>query len=274
MHKAVLTIDVEDWFCVRNFQNSIGFEQWEGCEQRVSNGMDFVLRELKSRNIQATFFVLGWIAEKHPEVVRAIAEDGHEIESHGYSHRAIEELTPAELCVEIQRSRILIEAITGKKVRGFRAPSFSITHDTLWALDVLKENGIQYDSSIYPVRHPNYGIPEFGEEVQDVGGLIEVPMTTFRGIPISGGGFFRLYPYAVSQNLLKRVLKKRHAILYFHPWEFDEEQPRVSSISAFASFRHYTGLRKNREKFTRLLNDFEFVPMGGLLSQKGFVLSG
>lgn len=277
MHKVVLTIDVEDWFQVRNFQSSIPVAEWDSREQRVYHGLDFVLEELDRRKIRATFFVLGWIAARHPGTVIKIASKGHEIASHGYSHLALDELTPDTFGADLSRSLDVLERLTGKKILGFRAPSFSMTKQTWWALGVLRKKGISYDSSIYPVRHPNYGIPGFSQAVQSLEGIVEVPMTTTRvagiEVPCSGGGYFRLYPYAVTRHLLRSVCRERSPVLYFHPWEFDPEQPRQNTISGLSRFRHYTGLRQNRSKFSRLLDDFEVCSVGELLKEKGFDLS-
>lgn len=274
MEKIVLTIDVEDWFCVRNMRDSLSYERWDECEQRIDTGLDFVLAALQERGLRATFFILGWIAERHPASVRKIASHGHEIASHGYNHQTIDQMSPAEFERDLQRSLKNLTELCGRTIRGYRAPSFSITEKTYWALDVLERNGIAYDSSIYPIHHPNYGIPSFPERLTPINGLVEVPLTTARlagmALPISGGGYFRLYPYAATRKLLRGVLAKRNAIMYFHPWEFDPQQPRNRNMGFVSRFRHYTGLRSNRAKFTKLLDEFEFCTMGELLAEKGF----
>lgn len=276
VHRVALSIDVEDWFQVRNLQSSIAVDQWESCEQRIHHGLGFILEELARRRVRATFFILGWIADRHPEVVLQIASQGHEIASHGYSHLALDSLSPDAFATDLARSLEILGRLTKRPVRGFRAPSFSITRQTWWALSELKRQGIAYDSSIYPVRHPNYGIPRFPQEIQRLEGLIEVPMTTCRiaglDVPCSGGGYFRLYPYSMTRRLLRRVASERSPVLYFHPWEFDPGQPRQPGLSPLRRFRHYTGLERNQAKFRRLLDDFEICTVEELVKEKGFDL--
>ncbi len=274
--KIVLTIDVEDWFQVRNMRGSYTRDQWDGCENRLNIGLDFILEELDARGIHATFFILGWIAEKHPEEVQKIVRAGHEIASHGYSHKGLDELTPEEFDQDLRRSLQSLESLCGRKINGFRAPSFSLTERTWWAFDILKKNQIAFDSSVYPVRHPNYGIPSFSKDPQRVAGVVEIPLTTCRvggmDVPISGGGYFRLYPYSLTRRLLTQTLRERSAIMYFHPWEFDPEPPQAKGLSPSQRFRHYVGLKANRSKFHHLLKDFEFCTMDEFLSEKGFAV--
>lgn len=271
MGKLVLTIDVEDWFCVRNMREVIPFASWKESEIRVRVGMDFILTELSRRNIKATFFVLGWIAEKCPAIVSALRSEGHEIASHGYNHQPIDKLSPEEFAADLRRSVEVLGPQAGRPIEGYRAPSFSITKNTLWALDLLAKEGFAYDSSVYPVRHPDYGIPDFPRAVTALRGLTEVPMSVFSfmgvPIPVSGGGYFRLYPYELTRRMIRGALGQGPVVLYFHPWEFDEGQPRIA-LPAFRRFRHYVGLRANREKFRRLLDDFSVCSIGDLISKE------
>ncbi len=267
--KCVLTFDVEDWFCVRNMREQIPFERWDEQELRIHEGLTFILRELKKRQIRATFFVLGWIAERVPHLIREIAKDGHEIACHGYSHQLIDTLTPEAFRKDTERSLEVLTPLAGQRIRGFRAPSFSVTKKTLWAIDILKSLGFDYDSSIYPTRHPDYGIADFGTQPKKICGLWEIPMTSVSlagvSLPISGGGYFRLFPYRMTRRLLRRAATEGAVILYFHPWEFDVDQPRVS-LPLLRRFRHYVGLDENRQKFQRLSDDFSFQTVDELMS--------
>ena len=268
-NKIALSFDVEDWFTVRNMREHFDFSTWDEQELRVDVGMKFILDELRNRNIKATFFILGWVAERCPELVTQIMNDGHVIASHGYSHTPIDLLTPETFEIDLKKSLDVLTGITGKKIKGFRAPSFSITTDTYWALDILKRNGIEYDSSIFSkITHPDYGIKDFPTTLTDVNGILEVPMCKGKffglNIPANGGGYFRLLPYSIIKTSLKQSLRKDPLVMYFHPWEFDVDQPRVE-LSKFKKFRHYVGLNSNREKFIKLLNDFEFMTIEELI---------
>jgi polysaccharide deacetylase family protein (PEP-CTERM system associated) len=268
--KLALSIDVEDWFCVRNLRDRIPFSAWETCESRIWVGMEFLLRELGRRKIRATFFILGWIAERYPTLVNQIASEGHEIGSHGFGHHPIDCLTRDEFADDLRRSLRTLRRLTRGPIRGFRAPSFSVTQRTQWALEVMAGEGLEYDSSIFPVRHPDYGIPDFGPHIRKVGGVIEVPMTSYRWgglrIPISGGGYFRVMPYAATRSLLRRARRAQPVVLYFHPWEFDADQPR-QPLPLLKRFRHYHGLGRNRDKFRRLLDDFPMGTVGDLVDR-------
>jgi polysaccharide deacetylase family protein (PEP-CTERM system associated) len=263
-----LSFDVEDWFTVRNMRDFFKHEEWDQQDLRVRIGLDFILEELARKNIKATFFILGWIADKCPQLVKDIDLAGHEICSHGYSHTPIDLLTPESFEEDLKKSINSLTAITGKKVRGYRAPSFSITKNTLWALDILSKNGIEYDSSIFSIVHPDYGINNFPTKVTDLNGLLEVPMRKghFFGsaIPVCGGGYFRMLPYALIKSSLQQTIKNDSFVMYFHPWEFDPDQPKIG-LSQFKKFRHYVGLNSNRKKFLRLLNDFEFTTIENLI---------
>lgn len=266
-----LSFDIEEWFTVRNMRGFFITDDWDQQEQRVRIGLDFILQELAQRNIKATFFILGWIADKCPQIVKDIDYAGHEICSHGYSHTPVDLLDPLSFKEDLRRSLVSIENITGKKVKGFRAPSFSITNNTLWAIDVLKDCGLEYDSSIFSIVHPDYGINNFPTGITKFKGLLEVPIRkcNFFGlkIPVCGGGYFRILPYWLIKFTLSRTLMEDSLVMYFHPWEFDPDQPRVK-LSALKKIRHYVGLRKNKKKFVKLLNDFEFTSVENLISSE------
>lgn len=268
-HKIALSFDVEDWFTVRNMREIISEDTWSQQELRVNVGMDFVLNQLHKKNIKATFFILGWIAEKCPDLVRRISADGHEIACHGYSHTPIDLLTPESFETDLKKALQIIESITGKKVKGFRAPSFSVMAKTSWALPIIKKLGLEYDSSIFVTQHPDYGVKDFPETLTHVSGLTEVPLkkSQFLGfkLPVCGGGYFRLLPYPIAKAALKNDIKSTTPIMYFHPWEFDPNQPQVK-LGFFKKFRHYVGLKSNQRKFIQLLNDFEFITIEEMVS--------
>ena len=270
-----LSFDVEDWFTVRNMRDFYKPEEWDGLELRVHIGLEFILLELKKRKITATFFILGWIAKKCPDIVHAIDLAGHEICCHGHYHIPLDLLTPKSFEDDLKMSIDTLENITGKKVKGFRAPSFSVTKNTMWAIKILKNNGIEYDSSIFSTIHPDYGIDNFPKGVTDLGEILEVPLTQghFFGttIPVCGGGYFRMLPYPLIKSSLKQTLKNDSLVMYFHPWEFDPKQPKIK-LSPLKRFRHYTGLNSNRDKFIKLLNDFEFTSIENLI--KGEKVNG
>ena len=263
-----LTIDVEDYFQVSAFAPYIPRDHWDGKVCRVEGNVDRILQMLADHGTQATFFTLGWIAQRHPHLVRRIVDNGHELASHGYGHQRASDLDEAAFFADIDSSRKLLEDVAGQRVSGYRAPSFSIGAKNLWAFDCLLKAGYTYSSSIYPIRHDHYGMPEaprFAHEVRD--GLWEIPVTTAcffdRNWPASGGGYFRLMPYAMSRWLLQRVnhLDKQPAIFYFHPWEIDVDQPRIPGIDAKTRFRHYLNLHRMEARIRRLLADFKWGRM-------------
>lgn len=263
-----LTIDVEDYFQVSAFAPYIRRDDWDTRECRVERNVDRILGLLDEQDTKATFFTLGWVAERYPAMVRRIVDGGHELASHGYGHQRASDLTPQQLYEDVHRAKTILEDIGGQAVLGYRAPSFSIGTANLWALDTLLEAGYRYSSSIYPVKHDHYGMPDaprFAHEVRP--GLIEVPPTTLRlfdrNLPSSGGGFFRLLPYGVSRWMLQQVNSRdaQAAIFYFHPWEIDEGQPRISGIDAKTRFRHYVNIDRNERKLRRLLRDFRWGRM-------------
>ena len=271
-----LSFDIEDWFTVRNMRELIREDQWDQLDYRVHIGVDYLLEQCEKHKIKATFFILGWIAERSPDLIKKIHHQGHEIASHGYSHTPIDLLTPESFEEDLQKSLEILERITGEKILGYRAPSFSITKKTSWAIDILKKYGLKYDSSVFITQHPDYGISDFPKEITELGeDFVEIPMqkSSVYGVqlPVCGGGYFRMFPYHFIKKGLISSQKKGPTVLYFHPWEFDPKHPRMP-LSALKKFRHYIGLNGNRKKFERLLSDFKFCPMKDLIS--GTSLSG
>ena len=257
------TCDVEDYFQVSALAPHFPREQWDAVPCRIERNVDRVLELLDGHGARGTFFTLGWIAERFPQLVRRIADAGHEVASHGYGHQRASDLTPAAFSADIRLAKAILEDITGQDVTGYRAPSFSIGEANLWAHDCIAEAGYRYSSSVYPVKHDHYGIPDaprFPWRLPN--GLVEVPITTLnmlgRNWPAGGGGFFRLLPYAVSRWQIARVNAddKRPAIFYFHPWELDPEQPRVTDATVKTQFRHYINLKRTQARLDRLLSDF------------------
>jgi polysaccharide deacetylase family protein (PEP-CTERM system associated) len=261
--KNALSFDVEDYFQVSNFESFIRFEDWDKHDSRVERNTRVILDILAERQIHATFFVLGWVAEKFPQLVRAIAQAGHELATHSYRHRLVYSLDPREFRRDLRQSIDLIEQAGGQKVLGHRAPSFSITEKSLWALDIMQEEGLRYDSSVFPVRHPRYGIPDAPRAPYEIRkGFWEFPMATFTfgsmKIPVAGGAYFRLYPYPVTRWGLRRINREgKPLVMYLHPWEFDPQQPRFAT-SLNVRLRHYGNLHKTESRFRRLCGDFEF----------------
>jgi len=263
-----LTIDVEDYFQVSAMAPYIERSRWDACECRVERNVDRILGMLDAAQVKATFFTLGWIAERHPGLVRRIVAGGHELASHGHGHERASDLTPQAFRDDITRAKALLEDIGGVAVRGYRAPSFSIGPGNLWAFDELAASGHAYSSSVYPVRHDHYGMPDAPRFVhRRDNGLLEIPPTTLRlldrNLPSSGGGFFRLLPYPVSRWMLRKVNRDegQAAVFYFHPWEIDPDQPRVPGIDARTRVRHYLNLHRTEGRLTRLLADFRWGRM-------------
>lgn len=258
-----LSIDVEDYFQVSALAPHIPRADWDRIDCRVERNVDRILAMLDEHGVSATFFTLGWIAERHPGVVKRIVAAGHELASHGYSHLRASDQSREDFREDVCRAKALLEDLGGVAVRGYRAPSFSIGAANLWALDVLAETGHGYSSSIYPVAHDHYGMPDAPRfAYRRDNGLLEIPPTTMlwagRNWPASGGGWFRLLPYAVSRAMLRRVNEGegQSAMFYFHPWEIDPGQPRVPGVSAKTRFRHYVNLDAMEAKLRRLLADF------------------
>jgi len=268
-----ISFDIEDWFQVENLKEAISYNDWEGCDLRVVENTRKILKILERHQTLATFFVLGWIAEKCPSLIKEIAAEGHEIASHGYGHELIYKLTPETFCNDLQRSKEILESITSKRVFGYRAPSFSITPKSEWALDILKSLGFTYDSSIFPTSfHHRYGFNGVSSSpFKFSNGLIEMPLSTYRiggaNFPLAGGGYFRLFPYSYFQRFFRRLNKQSKPIIfYLHPWELDPEQPRMK-IRFNYRLRHYVNLEKTEGRLEKLLKEFRFVPLIDLVSQ-------
>ena len=269
-----MSVDVEDYFQVSAFDQAVSRDQWDRFESRVSANTERVLATLARRSTRATFFVLGWVAERYPALVRQIADRGHEIASHGYDHRLVFDLTPEEFRADLRRARAAIESAAGVQVRGYRAPSFSITARSLWALDVLIEEGYAYDASIFPIHHDRYGLPSAPRHIHTItrpaGTLWEVPGSTTRvsgmNVPIAGGGYFRLLPYGWTRLGIARVnrLERQPVVFYIHPWELDPEQPRLPA-SQLTRLRHYRNLSETVPRLERLLSEFRFDSIGSIL---------
>lgn len=263
-----LTIDVEDYFQVSAFAPYIPRSDWDRRECRVEHNVQRILRLLGQHEVKATFFTLGWIAERYPALVRDIVAGGHELASHGYGHERASDLDRQAFRNDIVRAKSVLEDTGGVAVKGYRAPSFSIGKGNLWALETLARTGHRYSSSIYPIAHDHYGMPDaprFAHRTDH--GLLEVPVTTLRlfnrNLPSSGGGYFRLLPYEVSRWMLRRVNADdgEAAVFYFHPWEIDPGQPRIDGIDARTRFRHYLNIHRMEQRLGRLLRDFAWGRM-------------
>jgi polysaccharide deacetylase family protein (PEP-CTERM system associated) len=275
------SVDVEDYFQVAALASAIPRESWSSREYRVEANTDVILQLCAEKKVRGTFFILGWVAEKSPHLVKRIAGAGHEIACHGFSHQLIYSQTQEVFREETLRAKRFLEDVIGKPVTGYRAASFSITRDSLWALDVLIDAGFEYDSSVFPIRHDRYGIPGASPEPGRIMApskrtLVEFPMSAakFFGVqvPVSGGGYFRILPYWVTRAGLKQINEKagRPFTFYLHPWEVDPEQPRVK-VGAFSRFRHYTNLHRCEARLRRVLGDFRFGTMRQVLEQRGLL---
>jgi polysaccharide deacetylase family protein (PEP-CTERM system associated) len=260
-----LTVDVEDYFQVSALAPYIARERWDQIECRVERNVDKLLARFDEHGAHATFFTLGWLAERYPQMVRRIVSAGHEIGSHGYAHLRASEQTREAFSRDIASAKHLLEDISGVEVRGYRAPSFSIGESNLWAFDCLRAAGHVYSSSVYPVAHDHYGSPDssrFPYAARE--GLLEIPITTVRAfgrnLPAGGGGYFRFAPYGVSRWAIRRFNREeqRPAVFYMHPWEIDPAQPRISGITAKTRFRHYVNLHRTEDRLCRLLQDFRW----------------
>jgi len=269
------SVDVEDWYQVADFDAVVGFADWDRHESRVARNTDRILALCDEAGVRGTFFVLTWNAERHPEIVRRIAAAGHEIASHGYAHRLIYEQTPETFRDDITRAKATLEDITGTAVLGYRAPSASVTPRSLWALDVLLDVGLRYDSSIFPIRDTLYGLPDadrFPHVIRRRDGreLLEFPLATTRlfgrNVPLAGGGWLRVFPYRYTRWAMRRVNREGHpAVAFVHPWEVDPEQPRMRTAGRRGFSTHYVGLRGTYGKLRRLFRDFRFAPLRDVL---------
>ena len=272
-----ISIDVEDYFQVSGFEKCVSRKDWDLYPSRVVQNTRQLLAIFDRHKVRATFFVLGWVAEKYPFLVKEICAQGHELGSHSYWHRLIYTMTPDEFRDDLRRSIDILQEISGQKITSFRAPSFSITNQSLWALDILAEEGILHDSSVFPTRHDRYGIPNAPANIHTVettaNNLWEFPMSVARwrrlSLPASGGGYFRLYPYAVTRYLISRINRSgRPLMFYLHPWEIDPKQPIVKGPSILSRKRHRINLSKTETKLEKLLKDFSFAPMTHVLENQ------
>lgn len=274
-----LTIDVEDYFQVTAFERHIKPDQWDTYPLRVVDNTLRILDILDEYGLRATFFVLGWVADRRPALVREISRRGHEIACHGYGHQLIYRLSPQEFRADVSKAKAILEDLCGERVNGYRAPSYSITAKSLWALDILVEEGFSYDSSIFPITHDIYGIPggkRFPHEISThAGNIHEFPITTFplkfgwwqSQVPVAGGGYLRLFPAPLVAWAIQAIntKEKQPAIIYFHPWEIDPQQPRIKA-GIKSRFRHYLNLGRMELKIRYLLNNFRFSPATDILN--------
>ena len=277
-----MTVDVEDWFQVENFSDVIQRDHWPKYKLRISDNIRKILELFSKTDVHGTFFVLGWIAERLPKMIEEIAKCGHEIGSHGWSHRTIWNMTRSQFSDDVINTRLLLQDITKQSILGYRAPSFSITQRTLWAMKVLSEAGYMYDSSIFPIHHDLYGIPNARLSVHKTPeGLWEIPLSVlevgrFR-IPVAGGGYFRLYPRFLTYYAIRSINRAgRPTIVFLHPWEFDPNQPYVSGVGWKKIARHRVGIARNEKKLAWLLKKIKFAPAISVLKeiQNGCCMGG
>lgn len=277
--RHAISFDVEEYFQVANFFQRFPRADWDAVEPRIDVGMSRILDALARHDTRATFFFLGWIAERHPHWVTRCLEAGHEVASHGYDHQFLWDLGPEGFREDLRKTEEFLVAAGASEPRGFRACTFTVTRRSWWAFDALCERGYRYDSSVHPVRHPVYGVPDFEPGISKVSNsdgsrsIVEFPVTTYplfgRNIPAGGGGYFRLYPLSLTRAVLRKMEKlDRPAALYMHPWEFDPEQPRVEA-SASQRFRHYINLDKTLPRLEALLAEFEFGSFREVLEARG-----
>ncbi|MBS0171929.1 MAG: DUF3473 domain-containing protein [Nitrospira sp.] len=273
--KHCLSFDVEEHFQVSAFESPMRRRHWDQYESRVEANTEKLLELLGSSCVRATFFVLGWVAERYPSLIRRIAAAGHEVASHGYAHELITAQTQDAFRDDIRRAKGILEQILSQPILGYRAPSFSITKDTMWATQILVEEGYIYDSSIFPVLHDRYGVPSANPNMHQLltvsGVLWEVPPSTVKclgvRVPVAGGGYFRLYPYVLLRALLRKLEDEGSSlVMYLHPWEFDPNQPRMEG-SAVSRLRHYLNLDKTEFRLRTLLQDFSFAPIRQVFPQ-------
>ena len=266
-----MTIDVEDYFQVEAFASTIDRSDWESLPRRVEGNTGRLLQILSESGVEATFFILGWVAERHPQLVRRVVAEGHELASHGSGHLRVDRQSPEEFRDDVRRAKRVLEDLGGAPVRGYRAPTFSIGGGSNWAHTILAEEGYSYSSSVYPVKHDLYGTPEAPRTpFSPVPGMLEIPLTSVRmlgiDIPASGGGYFRLLPYPLTRGLLHyaRRVNRSPAVFYLHPWEIDPEQPRQQSPPWKSRFRHYLNLDRTEPRLRRLLRNFTWTRMDRL----------
>jgi polysaccharide deacetylase family protein (PEP-CTERM system associated) len=269
-----LTVDLEDYFQVEAFATTVNRDQWPAWQSRIEYSSQVLLELFGRYGVSATFFVLGWIAERHPDLIRTIAAAGHEIACHGYEHRLIYRQTPSAFHQDIRRAKVCLEDIVGRRVSGYRAPTYSITTASLWAFDILIEEGFHYDSSVFPIHHDRYGIPSarrFRYTVhRPAGDIVELPPSTLAlgpvNLPLAGGGYFRLLPYALFRLGLRHInrIERQAAVFLVHPWEVDPGQPVIAG-SRLNVLRHRLNLGRTLLRLERLLSDFRFAPVSRVL---------
>jgi polysaccharide deacetylase family protein (PEP-CTERM system associated) len=268
--KNAMTVDVEDYFQVSAFESHIAKDQWDLLPHRVEKNTQKILDLFAQHNIKATFFTLGWVAERYPDLIKRIVSEGHELACHGYEHIRVTQQTPEQFRADVAKTKKILEELGGQEIKGYRAASYSIGASNLWALDILQEEGFKYSSSIYPVKHDLYGMPDaprFMYEPIANQNFKEIPITTLRfgdkNLPCGGGGFFRFYPYAISKWAFNRVNnnERQAGIFYFHPWEIDPDQPKQSGLNIKTRIRHYLNLNKMENRITQLLTDFNWDTM-------------
>jgi polysaccharide deacetylase family protein (PEP-CTERM system associated) len=273
-----LTIDLEEFFQVHALSRVISASSWDSFEPAIVSNTEKILRLLERAHITATFFCLGWIAERNKELIRSIHAQGHEIACHGYMHQRISAQGKVPFRQDVSKAKKILEDCIGDRVVGYRAPTYSITEETLWALDILEELGFLYDSSIFPIHHDNYGIPNAPRFPHRLKGraLVEFPISTLRigsvNLPVSGGGYFRILPYFVTRLALRSFEgEKRPFVFYVHPWELNKDTPRISNITFLSRFRTYTGISRSFAKFGRLIEDFKFTTLRNVLVRSGLL---
>ena len=268
-----MTVDVEDYFQVSAFESYIDKSQWDTLPHRVEQNTHRILDIFSENNVKATFFTLGWVAERYPQLINRIINEGHELACHGYEHTRVTEQSPEEFRLDIVKTKQLLEDLGGKEIKGYRAASYSIGADNLWAHEVLFEEGFKYSSSVYPVKHDLYGMPDaprFMYEPLINNDFKEIPISTIKlgnkNIPCGGGGFFRFYPYFFSQQAYQYINNKEQqsGIFYFHPWEIDPEQPKQQKLALKTRFRHYLNLNKMEHRIINLLRDFNWDSMANV----------
>ena len=261
-----MSVDVEEYFQVSAFEKYIARDSWETLPRRLDININKILTLFSQHNVKGTFFILGWIAERYPETIRRIADTGHEIASHGYSHIRVTNQSPDQFRQDITKTKIILEDLCAVPVNGYRAASYSINEVNHWAHDELERAGYKYSSSIYPIKHDLYGIPDgprFSYRVKS-SNLLEIPVSTVewfgRRIPCGGGGYFRLYPYMFSRFLINKLntMESKPCVFYFHPWEFDSDQPRQSDLDLRTRTRHYLNISKMEARISKLMSDFSW----------------
>ncbi len=276
--RHALSIDLEEFFQIHALSDVIKEESWHTFPSSVEGNTEKILELLELHGITATFFCLGWIAQRHPALIRRIHDKGHEIGCHGFSHQVIYHQDRQSFYEDVSKAKKVLEEIIGSPVIGYRAPTYSITKKTIWAIDILQELGFRYDSSIFPIYHDNYGIPDAPRlpHLIEGTGMVEFPISTLTvgkfNMPISGGGYFRLFPYLITKAALKAMEERNEPfVFYIHPWEFNPETPRIEGMSLFSRFRTYVGISRTHKRFSTLIKDFSFTTVARVLEDLGLL---